>query len=163
MDGERFDAWTRSLAVAASSRRRLLTGVVGSAAAVAAAALGVPPAAATHVGCRHVGKACHRSTQCCSSRCQHGKCRAHGTLGCTRETVDVVTCFGADCGTGCGCTNTTGGAAFCANSVGCFTTPCSTDKECVVKTGMPGAACVECPFCTGGGAGTGCAEPCTTP
>jgi hypothetical protein len=167
MDAVRFDAWTRSLAVAASSRRRLLRLVVGSAAGVAASAFGMPLVEATHHGCLHVGARCKQAQQCCSSRCRgkvgHKRCRAHGVLGCTRGTVDDVTCLGAGCGTGCSCANTTGGAAFCAQNSGCFTTPCSTDEKCAVKTGIPGAACIECPFCTGGGAGTGCAEPCTTP
>jgi hypothetical protein len=170
LDADRFDALTRSLSALASSRRRLLTGVAGSAVGMVAAALGVPQVEAGHFGCHHVGRGCRRDDECCSSRCKGPKgqktCRAHGVKGCVRGPVDPNTCesqSGTTCGSGtvaCGCSNTTGGSAFCTSGPSCFgpsVTPCTHDKECEERTGKLGAACVECFNCLGG---TGCADPC---
>ena len=118
MDADRFDTLTRSVTGAATSRRRLLTAAAGSALATLAAALGVADAGAFHFGCRHVGKPCTRSGQCCSGRCRGPKgkktCRAHDVGTCTAEK-DICLTGGPRCGGAdeCECYVTTGGANVC--------------------------------------------------
>jgi hypothetical protein len=173
MDGKRFDALTRSLFTRASSRRRLLTGVAGSALGPLASTLGLAPAEATHFGCRHVGVRCKRAKQCCSGICKNHRCQAHHVGSCVSGLVDSGTCTvigSGACGTDCNCHNTTGAAGYCGlgggqGGVSCL--PCTKDRECENLTGVAGAACVVCPFCTENGSpdGTGCVVPCpsTTP
>ena len=160
MDPKHFDALTQSLSSAASSRRRLLTGLAGSAVAALATALGFAEAEATHFTCLHVEKRCKKASQCCSSRCKHGRCRAHHVGQCTAEK-DVCVTGEALCGGGsCICIRTTSGANFCGSGVfQCMA--CSTDAECATALAMPGSACIDLNHGICGCGGTGCVAPCT--
>ena len=69
VDGERFDAMTRSLAEGAD-RRRLLGGLLGGALALLGP-LGRRRAAADRGTCRLAGAACTRDGLCCSGDCRN--------------------------------------------------------------------------------------------
>jgi hypothetical protein len=161
MDTDRFDALTRSLSAAGSSRRRLLIGVAGSALSALAVTLGFAEAEATHFTCLHVGHRCKDKSQCCSSRCKRGRCRAHNVGRCT-AAKDACLTVAAGCGGGnCYCYRTTGGANFCSSGGGqCM--DCTTDAECAEALNTPGAACLDNNhgICNCGGSVTFCALPC---
>jgi hypothetical protein len=165
MDADRFDALARSLMGVAPSRRQVFTGLAGSILATRATPLGFGEAGATHFGCVHVGKRCTHTRQCCSSRCKHGRCRAHHEGSCT-AAKDVCLTGEFGCGGGsCVCKRTTGGANFCAVFGADSCMECSTDAECADAFAAPGAACIDanhgnclCP----NGSTTLCARPCPT-
>ena len=162
MDTDRFDALTRSLFGAASSRRRLLTSVAGIAVGSLAVTLGFAEAEATDVTCLHVGKRCKSKSQCCSSRCKNGRCRAHNVGRCTTAKDACVTGT-VGCGGGsCLCYPTTGGANFCSSGGG-LCMACTTDSECADALNAPGAACVVSNHgnCSCTGSTNFCALPCT--
>lgn len=69
MDGERFDALTRTLTIR-QSRRRVAIGVAGSLASGLLAHLGFKNAAAA---CGAVGERCNRDNDCCG-RCADRRC-----------------------------------------------------------------------------------------
>jgi hypothetical protein len=164
MDADRFDALTRALTGAGILRRAVLKGLAGSALGALTMPLAPTSAGATHFGCRHVGKPCASSRQCCSSRCRgpkgHETCRAHHVDTCTAAKDSCLTAA-PGCGGGhCYCTRTTGGATFCSvGAIECMA--CSTDATCAAALGVPGSACViahdgDCTC-----ASTACVRPCT--
>jgi hypothetical protein len=161
MNEDRFDALTRSLTKATSSRRVLLTGVGGSALGARAVTFGFAEAGANHFTCLHVGKRCKNKSECCSSRCKHGRCRAHNVGRCTNAKDACVTgTFG--CGGGnCLCYPTTGGANFCSSGLG-LCMACTTDAECAEALNNPGAACLDVNHgnCSCPGSSNYCAFPC---
>ncbi len=167
MDADHFDHLTRTLA-APASRRAALKGLTAGVLGVALGLLGIGETDATHYGCRHVGKACRRDRQCCSSRCRGPKgaetCQAHHEGTCTPAKDFCVIGETGCSGGACACFRTTGGANFCAGGGGpCMA--CSTDRECELAIGVGGAACVELNHadCSGGCgvATTACLPPCT--
>jgi hypothetical protein len=161
MDGHRFDtitkAWTRL------PRRRLLGGLAGSALGAFAAPHGVREAGAALFPCRQVGRRCNDKSQCCSSRCKRGRCRAHHVQRCT-AAKDICLTGTFRCGGGlCECDLTTGGAFFCSSGEGeCV--DCTTDAECDIALDTQGAACIaifHAGCSCGNGSPTFCAKPCT--
>ena len=169
MDPERLDELTRTLG-GTTSRRGGLRLLAGGALGAALGLLGRGEAGAFHFGCRHVGKPCTRSGQCCSGRCRGPKgkktCRAHDVGACTAEK-DICLTGGPRCGGAaeCECYVTTGGANFCSSGVGsCMA--CTTDTQCVRALAIPGSACVTVnhgPVCgtNCNGFQTACYGPCT--
>jgi hypothetical protein len=161
MDPVRFDTLVKSVATAASSRRQLLTGVAGSALGALAVRLAFREAGATHFGCFDVGQHCKAKSECCSSRCRRGRCRAHHVGRCTVGKDTCVTGI-PGCGNGrCNCYLTTGGAYFCSSGEGqCMA--CTTDAECAEALHTPGAACIDVNHgnCSCSSLTTYCAMPC---
>jgi hypothetical protein len=157
MDGQSFDAVVQRVAVAASRR-----GVLRAGLGALAVTLGFAEAEAADVTCLPVGKRCKSKSQCCSSRCKQGRCRAHHVGRCTAAKDYCVTGnFG--CGGGkCFCYPTTGGANFCSAGGGvCMA--CTRDAECSKALDTPGSACIDTSHgvCTGCGAvTTACMPPC---
>ena len=155
MDQHRLDALTRTI-TRTPSRRDLLRGLAALGIGLGTSRLPAP-VGATHFTCRHVGKRCNSTAQCCSNICKRHKCRAHDTGICkagqdTCATVPI-TCGGATPGS-CFCVITTGKASFCAQAG--ISGTCSRDEECVATKGE-GAACIVC-----GGVGQ-CAARCLDP
>jgi len=137
----RFSTVTRTVS-RVPSRRDVVRGLAALGIGLAMTRLPAP-VAATHVGCRHIGKRCRSADQCCSGTCKRHTCRAHDTGICK---VSQDSCLGPFvCGSGsfgiCNCLVTTGKAAFCGLS-GTSST-CTRDEECVATKGE-GAACVIC-------------------
>jgi len=155
----RFDAITK--AWGSRPRRRLLGGLAGSALGALATALGAAETEATHFICRHVGQRCKSKSECCSSRCKHGRCRAHHVGRCTAAKDACVTGI-AGCGGGsCYCERTTGGASFCSMAGG-LCMACTTDAQCAVALNTPGSACIDINHggCTCAPFTTACLPPC---
>ena len=78
MDDRRFDALTRALAAGTASRRAALRLLLGGG---LAAGLARPRGAAAQVGiaankgsCRAPGDVCDGDADCCSERCEAGRC-----------------------------------------------------------------------------------------
>ena len=72
MDGNRFDALSRAMAVA-GSRRRVIRALAGIAAGGAVASLEVDQAGARPALCRPGGRYCTWNHQCCNNICRIGK------------------------------------------------------------------------------------------
>jgi hypothetical protein len=72
MDGNRFDALSRAMAVA-GSRRRVIRALAGIAAGGAVASLEVDQAGARPARCRPGGRYCTWNHQCCNNKCRTGK------------------------------------------------------------------------------------------
>ncbi len=125
MDGSRFDALARALAVS-GSRRRLIGAVV-------AGTLGVLGLRATEAAaCRPVGSTCREHANCCSKRC--GDKDATGRHRCWCQTA-------ADCPAPDQCHDAT-----CTEGV-CGTTPltgqaCDDGDRCTVNDTCVAGACV---------------------
>jgi hypothetical protein len=168
LDGNRFDATIKSLAVRSSSRRGLLYTLAGAAVRARFGLRGGCPVGAATTGCRQDGKECRRGNQCCSGRCKRGACRPapkQDTCAVNREFCKV----GAPgrCGVGdseCGCFRRLNGAAFCAGDLPLIEcTDCTDEKGC-----RPGFDCLRargsfCPGCAAQGLTTVCARPCAFP
>lgn len=73
MDDRRFDDLARLLGTS-PSRRRAARAVVGGALAAGLALLGAPRAEAG-AGCVKLRNRCNHDMQCCTRRCQQGRCR----------------------------------------------------------------------------------------
>ena len=134
-----FEALTRSVTRDQSRRgtlRLLAAGALGG----LRTSLGVPRAEAAHFGCRHVGKHCHGSTQCCSGICKRHQCRAHDKGICT-ASQDTCAAEPFPCGATCYCYITTGKAPFCGGNS--TDVDCTLDEECENTWGA-GAACIAC-------------------
>lgn len=133
---------------------------MGIAGSTLAAVLGVTDIGATHAGCRHVGKRCHKSKQCCSGICKRKKCRAHDAGICQADqnscnSTNTLFSCGADGVNDCYCFITTGEASFCGASR-LTSNWCTRDEECEATDGA-GAACVQC------GSVGACVVPCPSP
>ena len=180
MDQIQFDTLTRSLG-AEPSRRRVLCGAL--------VALGLRALKPAHgvakkktlkrnaFGCVNVGGKCRgKDKNCCSGICKGkkpkqgvrdtSKCVGHDASTC-RRGQQPTRCGGAAnvaCTSSAGlrgeCATTTGNAAYCSASGGCF--PCKRDTDCKGGCGS-GAACITCAGCpeTGGTACGGVAIVCT--
>ncbi len=129
MDGNRFDALTRSLSNE-TSRRRVLKGLLGGAAGGALSLAGLRRAGATHG--RPAGATCIRNEHCASGLCdpQTRRCTCPGgTTACGGTCVSTACPAGATLSNAscqCVCTATgqppcgTGAAAVCcAEDLGC--------------------------------------------
>ena len=159
MDAQWFHAITK--AWGSLPRRRLLTGVAGSALGSLAVTLGIAGTEATHFTCLHVGQRCKDKSQCCSSRCKRGRCRAHNVGRCTTAKDACVTGTTGCGGGSCLCYPTTGGANFCSSGVG-LCMACTTDAECATALDTPGSACIDTNHgnCSCGPITTACFSPC---
>jgi hypothetical protein len=158
MDGVQFEQLLRTLA---TSRRSYLGGALALGAILARQPatsakkrgrkrrpkVGKPNA----YGCLNVGAFCKNSSQCCSGICsgkkRKRKCQAVGQGTCAAEVPGVchpVTPLITICNNArCWCARTTGGAPFCANSVGTVSCDeCRTDTDCVSRGFPAGSACV---------------------
>ena len=85
MNDPRFDALVKSMAGDGQSRRAALRLAAGALAALVARAR---PAAGVAQACRENGAKCTVFTDCCSRRCQGGRCeqgRARPGAGCDRD------------------------------------------------------------------------------
>lgn len=85
MDDTRFDALAKTVAGCAQSRRAVLRLAAG---AVAALIAGAAPATASARACRDNGATCALFTDCCSRRCQGGRCdqgRSRPGAACERD------------------------------------------------------------------------------
>ena len=78
MDGERFDAMTRSWAASAARRGALRLLAAGALGAILARPRGVAAQvgiAANTGSCRATGDVCDGDKDCCSERCEGGRCQ----------------------------------------------------------------------------------------
>lgn len=176
MDADRFDALTRLLGSRTS--RRVALGLV----ATGMLTIAVPEADAARCSrkrpCREC-KRCNRRGRCrrkkngtiCSTGiCQRGSCIAAPHQGiCTAQQDYCAGDSEVQCGTSngdCHCVVRPNGRSFCADTVFyCTTDPCTSDIECVARTGDVAAVCLtggscECPFL---GVDTVCKVPCPNP
>jgi hypothetical protein len=92
MDGQRFDAITRTLASTTPRRsllRRFFGGALGSLAA------GIQVGASGAATCLGFSKSCRRNADCCSGYCKNKKCSCpSGTVICQRRGTCVPNCTG---------------------------------------------------------------------
>jgi hypothetical protein len=120
-------------------------------------------------GCVNVGNFCQNSGHCCSGICQgkkgKKKCKAHDSGDCQAGQREEA-CGGEDvfCTSSAGglgvCDTTTGNAAYCAVSAGCFA--CAKDADCRGVCG-PAAACIVCAGECDDTGGTACVGPSECP
>jgi hypothetical protein len=163
MEQQRFDALTRTLR-SRPTRRDVLRGLAAIGIGLATTRLPAAVEAETSYGCRKVGGACKRASQCCSGICErrNGKktCRAHGTATCRQGvpgvcTADIPELLRCGSNSDCFCFRTTAGSNFCGAWFGgtkiCHA--CSKDTDCEAL-GLPGSACV--PVAVGNCAAVNC-------
>ncbi|HEU5431595.1 MAG TPA: hypothetical protein VFU81_08030 [Thermomicrobiales bacterium] len=154
MDGETIDSLARRLARGVG-RRRVAIGIVG---ALTGALVGSNAAAA----CKHVGKKCDKSNDCCKgAKCAHHKCACKdGRTDCDGKCFDLETdakhC--AKCDNACAadrtcCSGTCVRLATNDRNCGVCGAACPPTQECVagVCVTPPGGCAPGADTCTQGG------------
>jgi hypothetical protein len=125
-----FDALARGLASGSISRGRALKLMGAALVGGTLASLGIGEAAADPPGCKRNGKKCKRDPQCCSGKCEGGKC------ACTSN--------GGTCTSGAQCCSGNCfiqfGRGFCLPPRG----PNIIDCDCVNETGISMCSSAAC-------------------
>lgn len=155
MDGQRFDAMTRTFQVVATRRRTLAT-LIG----LAAGASVVADADAANRTCRHATHKCVKDSQCCTGYCER-RSSVRRTLRnrCTCPANETL-CAGACCPAGEQCVE---GLCCAPGDIVCDGACCSGD--CLDGICCPsgttvtcdGQCCAEDEICRDGGCGLPCA------